>query len=199
MSLAKVIEVDAEKCQNCHACITACPSKYANDGSGDHVKINDDLCIGCGHCVEACTWGARYIVDDTEKFFIDLKSNVPMVAVVAPSVAASFPGTYLNLNTWLKKMGVRAVCDVSFGAELTIKSYLEHVKKNNPKCVISQPCPAIVSYIELYKPELLPYLAPADSPMLHSMKMIKEFYPEYSTFRIASISPCAAKRREFDE
>lgn len=199
MSLAKIIDVDAQKCQNCHACISVCPSKFCNDGSSDHVTINPDLCIGCGQCIHACTWGARTIVDDTERFFADLRSGVPMVTVVAPAIAASFPTTYLNLNGWFKKQGVSANFDVSFGAELTIKSYLEHVKKNNPKTVIAQPCPAIVSYIELFKPELLEYLAPADSPMLHAVKMIKEFYPQYKNHKVAVISPCIAKKREFEE
>src|SRR5574344_2138337 len=199
MSLCKVIEVDENKCENCHACISVCPSKFCNDGSGDCVKINDDLCIGCGQCLEACTWNARTIVDDTEKFFEDLQKGVAIVTVVAPAVAASFPKKYLNLNGWLKRVGVKANFDVSFGAELTIKSYLEHIKQNNPKTVIAQPCPAIVSYVELYHPELLEYLAPADSPMLHTMKMIKEFYPEYKNCKIAAISPCIAKKREFQE
>lgn len=199
MSLAKVINVDADKCQNCHACISACPSKLCNDGSGDHVKINDDLCIGCGQCIEACTWKARTIIDDTEQFFNDLKRGVPMITVIAPAIASSFPTTYLNLNGWFKNQGVSANFDVSFGAELTIKSYLDHIENNNPKAVIAQPCPAIVSYIELYKPELLEYLAPADSPMLHAIKMVKEFYPEYSDHKVAVISPCIAKKREFEE
>lgn len=199
MGLSKVINVDVEKCQNCHACISVCPSKFCNDGSGDFVKINDDLCIGCGQCLKACTWKARTIIDDTEKFIDDLKSGVKMVAIIAPAIAASFPMTYLNLNGWLKQQGVRANFDVSFGAELTIKSYLEYIQNNNPRTVISQPCPAIVSYIEIYKPELLQYLAPADSPMLHTIKMIKEFYPQYKDHKVVVISPCIAKKREFDE
>lgn len=198
MSLPKVINVDQVKCQNCHACIAACPSKFCNDGSGDHVKINDDLCIGCGQCITACTWGARTIIDDTDRFLADLNSGVQMVTVVAPAIAAVFPDTYLNLNGWFKQHGVAANFDVSFGAELTIKSYLEHVRLHNPPTVIAQPCPAIVSYIELYKPELLPHLAPADSPMLHTVKMIKEFYPQYAGHRVAVISPCLAKKREFE-
>ncbi|MCC8167568.1 MAG: methyl-accepting chemotaxis protein [Planctomycetes bacterium] len=96
-------------------------------------------------------------------------------------------------------MGIAAVFDVSFGAELTVKSYLEHVKANNPATVIAQPCPAIVNYCQIYKPELIPYLAPADSPMLHIIRMVKRFRPEFRNHRVAVISPCLAKRREFDE
>jgi CheY-like chemotaxis protein/uncharacterized protein YoxC len=65
--------------------------------------------------------------------------------------------------------------------------------------IISQPCPAIVTFIEIYLPKLLPYLAPADSPILHTIKMIKEYYPQYKNHKIAVISPCIAKRREYDE
>jgi methyl-accepting chemotaxis protein len=122
-----------------------------------------------------------------------------MVTVVAPAIAVSFPDRYLQLNGWLKSLGVEAAFDVSFGAELTVKTYLDHVVKNNPKAVIAQPCPAIVTYIEMYRPELLPYLAPAHSPMLHTVQLIREFYSKYSGCKIAIISPCVAKRREFDE
>jgi RNA polymerase-binding transcription factor DksA len=88
---------------------------------------------------------------------------------------------------------------VAFGAELTVQSYLHHIKTNKPPFVIAQPCPAIVSYIEIYQTELLPYLAPADSPMLHIIKMIREEHPELRNSKILVISPCVAKRREFDE
>jgi len=48
-SLIPVIQVDEKKCLNCHACISACPVKYCNDGSGDIVHVNHDMCIGSGH------------------------------------------------------------------------------------------------------------------------------------------------------
>lgn len=65
--------------------------------------------------------------------------------------------------------------------------------------MIAQPCPAIVTYIEIYEPELIPYLAPVDSPMMHTMKMIKHFYPQYKEHKILIVSPCIAKKREFVE
>lgn len=122
-----------------------------------------------------------------------------MVMIAAPGVAAEFPESYLNLNGWLQSKGVSAVFDVSFGAELTVKSYLEFIKKNPDTTVIAQPCPAIVTYIELHPPELLKNLAPAHSPMLYTIKMIKAFYPQYNGHKVAILSPFIAKKREFEE
>ncbi len=194
-----VVAVDESKCVNCQRCIAVCPAKMCNDGSGDYVKINNDLCIGCGECIEACSHGARIGIDDTQEFFADLKSNKKIIAIVAPAVATSFAGRYLELNGWLKSIGVKACFDVSYGAELTTKSYVEHLKNNNPKLMIAQPCPVLVSFIQIYRPELIPYLAPAGSPMHHTMKWIKTFLPEYADAKIAVISPCYAKKREYDE
>lgn len=196
--LSKVIKTDPEKCVNCHRCISVCPAKLCNDGSGDYVKVNHELCIGCGACISACHHGARQGIDDFDEFLEDIKKGEDVLAIVAPAAAANFKGKDLELNTWLKSIGVKAVFDVSFGAELTTKSYVEYLK-TKPKLVISQPCPALVSYIELYQPDLIPYLSPADSPMAHTFALIKNFYPQYKNYKMAAISPCFGKRREFDE
>jgi iron only hydrogenase large subunit-like protein len=199
VKLTPVIRIDEEKCVNCYACITGCPVKYCMDGSKEKVTINSDLCIGCGNCITVCHHEARLLVDDTPHFFSDLKQGSKIVAVVAPAAASVFPGKHLNLNSCLKSLGVKDFFDVSLGAELTVISYLNYIKEKKPRLVIAQPCPAIVSYIEIYHPELIPYLAPADSPMLHTARMIREYYPQYKDHKIAIISPCIAKRREFDE
>jgi Fe-S-cluster-containing dehydrogenase component len=126
--LSPVIRVDEEKCVNCHACIAACPVKYCNNGAGEKVTINHDLCIGCGHCIHACTHHARLVMDDSEQFFAALDKNERMIAIVAPAVASNFPGLYLNLNGYLTSRGVKAVFDVSFGAELTVYSYIIYIE-----------------------------------------------------------------------
>jgi len=197
--LTPVIRIDEEKCINCYACIVICPVKYCMNGSGDKLLINHDICVGCGNCINACTHKARTLIDDTSRFMNDLTQGKNIIAVAAPAVASFFPNQFLNLNGWLKSLGVEAFFDVSLGAELTVVSYLDYIKEKNPRTVISQPCPAIVTFIEIYHPELLPYLAPADSPILHTIKMIKEYYPQYKNHKVAVISPCIAKRREYDE
>ncbi len=196
--LRKVIFVDENNCVNCHACITACPVKFCNVDKGNHMSVNPDLCIACGKCIEACKHNARKPIDDFDSFTTSLDQGNRFIAIVAPAIAASFPETYKEFNGWLKTIGIEAVFDVSFGAELTVKSYIEALNKQQ-KTIIAQPCPAIVSYIEIYQPELIPYLAPADSPMMHTIKMVKEFYPEFKRHHVLVVSPCLAKSREFED
>src|SRR6056297_2296886 len=107
-NLVKVIAVDEDKCVNCHACIDACPVKYCNDGSGDSVTIDTNLCIACGACLSACTHDARYFIDDFDQFLNDIKEGEDVIAIADTSTVANFPNKYLNLNGWLKSLGISA-------------------------------------------------------------------------------------------
>ena len=50
-------------CMHCDnpTCVHACPSgaTYKDDETG-MVRINEGLCIGCGNCITACPYSARY-------------------------------------------------------------------------------------------------------------------------------------------
>ncbi len=144
------------------------------EGLKSVIFVDPEKCVNCHRCIAACDHDARKGIDDFSDFMNALKRHENVLAIVAPAVAANFRGKDLELNGWLKSIGVKAVFDVSFWAELTTKSYVEHLKMNNPKLVISQPCPALVSWI-------------------------KNFYPQYKGYKMAAISPCYAKRHEFDE
>lgn len=56
-------------CMHCDnpTCVEACPTgatfKDPRDGV---VKVNSDLCIGCGSCIPACPYGARYRHPDSK-------------------------------------------------------------------------------------------------------------------------------------
>ncbi len=148
--LPKVIDIVEERCTNCHRCIAVCPIKLCNDASGSSVKVNEDRCIGCGACIEVCIVAhggdeeksARIPVDDSAEFVKNLQIE-DMVALVAPSAQSNFP---LNkLITALKRLGMKAVYDVSLGAEITIAAYHEVLTSGKAKTpIIAQPCPAIV-------------------------------------------------------
>jgi ferredoxin len=168
------------------------------DGSGDKVAIIADRCLGCGRCIRACSRQARAVSDDSEAFFREFDNLKPLVVIIAPSAVTVFDDIF-RVISFLKSSGVLAVFDVSFGAELSAKSYIEYARKEAPPTIISPACPVIVNYCELYAPNLIPYLAPAHSPMLHTAIMIKEYFPALAGAKIAALSPCTAKKREFEE
>lgn len=97
----------------------------------------------------------------------------------------------------LKNLGVNRIISVSFGADITTWGYLNYVKKYNFTGGISQPCPAIVGYIEHYLPELLPKLFPVHSPMMCSAIYAKQEME--ITDKLAFISPCVAKWSEIHD
>lgn len=108
MNLPKIIKVDEDKCINCHQCIAVCSTKFANNGSGDHVEIIDDLCIGCGECIKACSHDARIPMDDFEAAFNSIAVKEKIVAVIAPAIAANFQITFTF--QWMVKINWHFCC-----------------------------------------------------------------------------------------
>jgi iron only hydrogenase large subunit-like protein len=193
----ELVKIDPEKCVNCHKCIAVCPVKLCNDASSnEHVSIVHEGCIFCGQCIEACDHEARYFEDDFEDFVSN--SHKEVAFIVAPAVAASWGDDYKKIITFLKKqLKADFVYDVSFGAELTVIKYEEYIRNNKPKCVIAQPCPAVVRYLELYRQDLLKYLAPVDSPAMATARYLRDFTG--FTGEIAFLGPCIAKSAEFKD
>lgn len=85
---------------------------------------------------------------------------------------------------------------VSFGADITTWAYLNYITRYHFLGGISQPCPAVVNYIEHYVPELLPKLMPVQSPMMCAAVYVrKEMHVQD---KLAFISPCIAKKDEIE-
>jgi len=198
VSLEKVIEVKEDKCAKCFNCISVCPAKLCNIVKDNAIYIDHDKCIGCGKCVEACKIGARDYLDDFSSFMESTSNNEDIIAIVSPAATASFSGNHFHLNGWLRSLGVDGVFDISFGAELTVMSYVKYMMFNNPSFLISSTCPSIVEYIQIYRTNLVNKLAPIDSHVVHTIKMIEEYYPEISSAKVAVISPCLSRKRELN-
>ncbi len=197
-----MITFDPSKCVSCNNCVRVCPAVEANtvehDENGKPVfNINHDKCIRCGACVKVCTHKARNYVDDTDRFWADLKKGEKIVVICAPAIKVSFDGCWRNILEILKKNGVEKIYDVSFGADICTWGHIRFIEKNPGKKVISQPCPAIVNYIRKYACEALPHLSPVQSPILCTAIYLKKYLGENA--KIAALSPCIAKRDEFRE
>ncbi len=189
-----------EKCQGCNRCISVCPVLTANysvpsqNGKGQRIEVHSENCINCGACFDACEHQARSFYDDTERFFHDLNRGEKISVILAPAFEANYPDTYGRILGGLRKLGVKHFISVSFGADITTWAYINYISKNNFKGGISQPCPAIINYIEHYEPDLISKLVPIHSPMMCTAIYAKKYMN--ITDKLAFISPCIAKKAE---
>lgn len=195
----ELIVTDEELCEGCNKCIRHCPVNaniaYLNKDNKIKVKVNQQLCIHCGKCLEVCDHQARDFRDDTEGFFNDLKKGEKITIIAAPAIRANF-ADYRKLFSYLKLLGVNAIYDVSFGADITTWAYLKVIREQKLSTVIAQPCPAIVSYIEKFKPDMIDKLSPVHSPMMCTAIYLNQYLGNNS--KLAFLSPCLAKRNEMD-
>ncbi len=188
-----------EKCIGCNKCISVCPVITANraiktESRGQRIEVDGEKCIACGACFDACEHNARDFIDDTEAFFAALAAGERISVLWAPAFAANYPNEYRQILGGLKKLGVNRIISVSFGADITTWGYIKYITEHNFKGGISQPCPAVVNYIEHYIPELIPKLVPVQSPLMCAAIYAKKYLK--LTDKLAFISPCIAKRDE---
>ena len=182
-----------EKCRRCYTCVRECPAKAIQIEDGQ-ASVIQTRCIGCGNCVTVCSQNAKQVlsgIEDTEEL---LAGDAPVAAIVAPSYPAEFtecstPG----LVGALRDLGFDGVHEVSFGADLVAEEYVRLLGEHDGRHIATT-CPAVVSYVRKYHPDILDRLAPIVSPMLAIARVLhKKYGPE---LKIVFIGPCIAKKGE---
>lgn len=193
MAIVSTIE---GKCKRCYSCVRNCPAKAIMVKQGQ-AHVISERCIQCGSCIKVCAQGAKEIESHIPRVEKLLSENKKVIACLAPSFASVFanikPG---QIVTSVRKLGFSEVWEIAFGAELISREYQRLFLNMNSDTIISTPCPAIVSYIEIHEPLLIPFLAPVVSPMIALGRAIKKYDPQS---RAVFIGPCLAKKHEVDD
>jgi iron only hydrogenase large subunit-like protein/nitrogen-specific signal transduction histidine kinase len=163
------------------------------------ANVIPQRCIGCGNCVKVCTRKAKNFYNEEYEVVQLLKSGENSIACIAPAFPAEFKEIedHRIIVGMLKKLGFTKVVEVSFGADLVAEKYKEVILKNDKKKFISSDCPAIVSYITKYHPELTNHLAPIVSPLMAIVRVTKAMYG--NNYKNVFIGPCVAKKSESNE
>lgn len=194
--MSEYIRLNESNCKNCYKCIRHCPVKSISF-SGNQAHIIPEDCILCGQCFIACPQNAKEVRDDTAKAKMLISEGVPVIASVAPSFAASFPGIGIaGFEEALKKLGFSGAEETALGATLVKKQYEELIRLGTQDIIISSCCPTVNLMIQKHFPEALTFLAKVVSPMQAHCRDIKSRYPEAKT---VFIGPCISKKSEGDD
>ena len=201
--MAKVMEKyihTNDNCTGCNRCIMACPvvdaSVVVEEDGKSKIYINSKICINCAKCIQACTQDSRHYTDDTDAFLNALSEGKKISILVAPAIRTNFP-EFERLLGQLRNMGASTIFDTSIGGDICTWGYIKYMEKYRPEGLISQPCPVVVNYIEKHDPVLIEKLSPVQSPAMCAAIYMKKY--KNITDDIAFISPCIAKKDEFDD
>ena len=197
----ELIIVRPDKCVGCNACVRVCPAPEANttkvmEDGRFITSVNPDKCIACGACVNICNHKARDFLDDTDAAMQRIQRGEKLVILATPSIKAVYPTKWKGILDWFKKKGC-IIYDVSLGADICTWAHLRAIQNKKVGNIITQPCAAIVNYIEMYQPKLLTNLSPIHSPIACACIFIKKYQNRPNP--IAVLSPCIAKKSEFAE
>ncbi len=195
---AELVYTIKDKCRVCYTCVRECPVKAIKIINGQ-AEVVPERCIACGNCTRVCSQGAKVFLHSQDKVKMLLDSGQEVYAMLAPSFISEFTDfeNYRTLVGTLRSLGFRKVFEVAFGADLVALEYRKLIRKKGINGYISSDCPAIVSYIEKYHPELIGSLAPVVSPMVAMSRYLKKAYGK--NIRLVFIGPCIAKKAESAE
>ncbi len=191
------IYTEKRECQDCHKCIRECPVKAIRVQDG-YARVVPELCISCGNCVLACPSSAKRVRDDLPEAKALLASGRKVIASIAPSFVAQFPGVRpAQLIHALKKLGFFAVSETALGAQ-QVSANVFSLMKSDPKQIwISSACPVVVDFVSKYHPDCQPHVSNLLSPLLTHCKMLRTHYG-YNIGTIF-IGPCIAKKKEGED
>lgn len=189
-----------DNCIGCNKCIITCPIPGANrsvieKGRIRRILVDGTKCIHCGECLKSCQHNAREYIDDTEQFLRDIERE-NITAVIAPSFYLIYRERAGQIINYLLAKGVRAVYDVSIGADIAVWAYLKKLDEHPEGGFVLQSCPAIVNYAEQYSYDLFSHLMPVHSPAVCTAIYLHKYLK--ITDKIAFIGPCIAKKDEFN-
>ena len=194
-----IVSTIPEKCRRCYACVRECPAKAIKVIAGQAAVVAEQ-CVACGNCVKVCTQKAKRIEDATMLVGRMLGGGETVVALLAPSFPASFANVApARIVGALRRLGFSQVWEVAFGAELVSREYAKLARQaiRGGPAVVSTPCPAIVSYIQKYLPQLQGSLARIVSPMIAAARAVRSRFG--AGVRVVFIGPCIAKKAEIKD
>ncbi len=95
------------QCNHCErpSCVHACPTGATYQSADGIVKVNRELCIGCGFCVEACPYDARYLnpannkVDKCDFCSVRIEKGLQPACVATCTAHAKFFGDLENTGS----------------------------------------------------------------------------------------------------
>ena len=166
------LAVDNDLCIGCTHCMTACPTQAIRVRNGK-ASIIVNRCVDCGECYKACPVSAITVEqDDLEMIF-----KFPVRVILIPSVLiGQFPKKIMTTSIYraLKDIGFTHVFEVENSVDMVLDATRQFMHEKKERPMISAYCPAIVRLIQVKYPSLIDNIIKVNPPIDMSANYYRE-------------------------
>jgi iron only hydrogenase large subunit-like protein len=157
------LTVQDDLCIGCTHCMTVCPTQAIRVRKGKAMIIAN-RCVDCGECYKACPVSAITVEqDDLEMIF-----NFPVRVILIPSVlVGQFPRKIMTTSIYnaLKEIGFTHIYEVENTVDMVVSAGRQYMQEHKERPMISAYCPAIVRLIQVKFPSLVDNILKVNPPI----------------------------------
>jgi iron only hydrogenase large subunit-like protein len=157
------IKVNEQTCIGCSHCMNACPTEAIRIWNGI-ANIDENQCVDCGECERVCPVKAIYVEENAFDSIFNFKYRVALF----PSVfIGQFPEEIKasQIYSVLHEIGFTHLFEVERAVEILNEAILDYQQKSNIELpVISSFCPAIIRLIQVKFPSLVDNILKLGTP-----------------------------------
>lgn len=147
------LKISEELCIGCSHCMSVCPTEAIRVRNGKAI-LYENRCVDCGECFKACPVSAIFIDQDDFKRIQAFKYRIALVPAV---FSGQFPEEISRDQIFAAILanGFTHIYEVETGVDLLVEQMKQYVKTHSQnKPLISSFCPAIIRLVQVKFPAL---------------------------------------------
>ncbi len=158
------LKVLEDICYGCTHCVRVCPTEALRVRDGK-ANLDDNRCIDCGKCMQACPVNAIIIDHDDFNSIFEYKVRVALVSSI---FIGQFPRHYSTRKIYsgILEQGFTHVYEAEHGSGILADEINQYLEQNkSTRPIISSFCPAIVRLVQVRFPSLTENLMLLKAPL----------------------------------
>ncbi len=157
------LKINEETCIGCSHCMNACPTEAIRVWNGKAI-IDDNQCVDCGDCERVCPVNAIYVEDESFEDIFKFKYRIALF----PSVfIGQFPEDIKASQVYsvMHQIGFTHVYEVERAVEILNNSIIKYQSSADSELpIISSFCPAIIRLVQVKYPSLVDNVLKLSTP-----------------------------------
>ena len=128
------LKIDNDRCIGCTHCMKECPTGAIRIRDGKAL-IHKDWCVDCGECLKSCPTEAIYVEQDDFQRIFDYKCRVALMPTVFIGQFSKYT-TEKEIISAVMELGFTHVFQVEFTADMIHKEMVRQMENAEEKPVI---------------------------------------------------------------